>query len=123
MDRKFAGMNTSCQRRAIFFSSLQGCTRHAFPPLQMISINTSSPINFFAPVEYWQNSPNIRSAGQSCRSSGCRLESGGAENRLAAIAVQNFKTLFSAALRPIQQLIYYKIFEYPRHRQHVVLVL
>jgi hypothetical protein len=66
---------------------------------------TTSPINCFAPVEYWQNSPNIRSAGQSYRSSGCRLESGGAENRLAAIAVQNLKTLFSAALRPIQQLI------------------
>jgi hypothetical protein len=30
MDRRFAG-RTSCQRRAIFFSSLQGCTRHAFP--------------------------------------------------------------------------------------------
>jgi hypothetical protein len=70
----------------------------------MISI-TTSPINCFAPVEYWQNSPNIRSAGQSYRSPGCRLESGGAENRLAAIAVQNFKTLLSAALRPIQQLI------------------
>jgi hypothetical protein len=33
------------------------------------------------------------------------LGSGGAENRLAAIAVQNFKTLFGAAPRPIQQLI------------------
>jgi hypothetical protein len=31
MDRRFAGRSTSCQRRAIFFSSLQGCTRHAFP--------------------------------------------------------------------------------------------
>jgi hypothetical protein len=55
----------SCQRRAIFFSSLQGCTAPAtpFPPLQTISI-TTSPINCFAPVEYWQNPPNIRSAGQ-----------------------------------------------------------
>jgi hypothetical protein len=64
------------------------------PPLQMIS-TTTSPINCFTPVEYWQNSPNIRSAGQSYRSPGCRLESGGAENRLADIAVQNFNTLLS----------------------------
>jgi hypothetical protein len=27
-----------------------------FPPLQMASI-TTSPINCFAPVEYWQNKP------------------------------------------------------------------
>jgi hypothetical protein len=32
MDHRFAaGRSTSCQRRAIFFSSLQGCTRHALP--------------------------------------------------------------------------------------------
>jgi hypothetical protein len=30
MDRRFAD-RTSCQWRAIFFSSLQGRTRHAFP--------------------------------------------------------------------------------------------
>jgi hypothetical protein len=30
MDRRFAG-RTSCQWRAIFFSPLQECTRHAFP--------------------------------------------------------------------------------------------
>jgi hypothetical protein len=41
MDRRFAGRSTSCQRRAIFFSSLQGCIRHALPSpanLQMASI-------------------------------------------------------------------------------------
>jgi hypothetical protein len=31
MDRRFAGRSTSCQRHAIFFSSLQGCTHHACP--------------------------------------------------------------------------------------------
>jgi hypothetical protein len=60
----------------------------------------TSPISCFAPVEYWQNSPDIRSAGKSCRSSGCRLESGGAENRLAAIALQNPSTK-SALPRPM----------------------
>jgi hypothetical protein len=27
------------------------------PPLQMASIITTSPINCFAPVEYWENKP------------------------------------------------------------------
>jgi hypothetical protein len=42
----------------------KGAPATPFPPLQMVS-TTTSPINCFAPVEYWQNSPNIRSAGQS----------------------------------------------------------
>jgi hypothetical protein len=52
------------QRRAIFFSSLQGCAPATpFPLLQMASIQyhtssiTTSPINCFAPVEYWQTKP------------------------------------------------------------------
>jgi hypothetical protein len=38
----------------------------------------------------------------SCRSSGCRLQVGGAENDLLAIRLQSSKTLFSAA-RPYEQ--------------------
>jgi hypothetical protein len=48
----------------------KGAPATPFPPLQMTSVITS-PINCFAPVEYWQNSPNIRL-------SGCRLQFGGA---------------------------------------------
>jgi hypothetical protein len=40
----------------------KGSPATPFPPLQLIS-TTTGPINCFAPVEYWQNSPNIRSAG------------------------------------------------------------
>jgi hypothetical protein len=38
-----------------------GAPATPFPPLQMAS-TTTSPINCFAPVEYWQKSPNIRSS-------------------------------------------------------------
>jgi hypothetical protein len=57
MDRRFAGRSTSCQRRAIFFSPLQEYTRHAFP-LPANGQYHHQPYHFcFAPVEYWQNSP------------------------------------------------------------------
>jgi hypothetical protein len=46
--------------------------RHALPSLQMASVITS-PINCFAPVEYWQNLPG-------CRSFGCRVKSDDAAN-------------------------------------------
>jgi hypothetical protein len=74
----------------------KGAPATPFSLLKMASI-TTTPINCFAPVEYWQNTPDIRS-------SGCRLESGGAENRTAAITQKRSNTLLSA-LRPIQQLI------------------
>jgi hypothetical protein len=41
--------------------------------------------------EHWQKKK------RSCRSSGCRLQVGGAENGLLAIRLQNPMTLFSAA--------------------------
>jgi hypothetical protein len=44
----------------------KGSPATPFPPLQMASI-TTSPINCFAPIGYWQN----------IRSSGCRLQFGG----------------------------------------------
>jgi hypothetical protein len=52
----------------------------------------------------WQGQPckmveyeHWRKKKRSCRSSGCRLQVGGAENGLLAIRLQNFKTLFSVA--------------------------
>jgi hypothetical protein len=65
-----------------------------FPPLQMT--------NCFAPVEYWQTKPT--ETKPSCRSSGCRLQFGGAEKRLPAIKLQSSNIFFSVALRAIQQL-------------------
>jgi hypothetical protein len=66
----------------------KGAPAMPFPLLQMTSI-TTSPISSFALVEYWQNTPNIRS-------SGCRLESGGAENRTVAITQKRSTTLLSS---------------------------
>jgi hypothetical protein len=52
----------------------------------------------------WQGQPrkmveyeHWRKEKRSCRSSGCRLQVGDAENGLLAIRLQNFKTLFSVA--------------------------
>jgi hypothetical protein len=47
----------------------------SFPPLQITS-TTTSPINCFAPVEYWQNN----------QSPGCRLQFVGAEKPLTEIS-------------------------------------
>jgi hypothetical protein len=57
-------------------------------------------IHCFAPVEYYGK------ISQNIRSSGCRLQFGGAENRLAAIALQNPSTESCHALRAIQQLCF-----------------
>jgi hypothetical protein len=90
-------MGNGPQVRHLFFSSLQeGAPATPFSLLKMANIATS-PINCFAPVEYWQNTPNIRSPS-------CRLESGGAENCIVTTTQKRSNTLLSAALRPIQQL-------------------
>jgi hypothetical protein len=56
IDRRFG---TSCQRRAIFFSPLQGCTRHALPSPENGQYHHQPHINCFSPVEYWQNTPKL----------------------------------------------------------------
>jgi hypothetical protein len=90
MDRRFAG-RTSCQWRAIFFSSLQGCTRHALPSPSNSQCHHQQPYQLLLSgrILAKQANPVDRSA--------VRLKSGGAEKRTSAIAVQTFKTLFSAA--------------------------
>jgi hypothetical protein len=72
--------------------------RHApFPPLQMASMHiTISPINCFAPVEYWPQ--------KNIRSSGCRLQFGNAEKLPSAITQQNSSTDSRHAVRATQQL-------------------
>jgi hypothetical protein len=56
MDRRFG---TSCQRRAIFFSSLQGCTRQALPSPKNGQYHHQPYQLGFAPVEYWQTKPKL----------------------------------------------------------------
>jgi hypothetical protein len=75
----------------LFSRHCKGAPATPFPPLQiqMASITTASPINCFAPVKYWQNSPK-------CRSLGCGLQPGGAVKRTFAITLQSFKALFLA---------------------------
>jgi hypothetical protein len=45
----------------------------------------------------WPNTQTLAKKQLGCRSSGCRLQVGGAENGLLAIRLQNVKTPFSVA--------------------------
>jgi hypothetical protein len=110
MDHRFAGRSTSCQRRAIFFSSLQGCTRHAFP----------SPAN----DQYHHQPYQLLRSGQIHNTGEIRQTFDRQANPVGRPAVDwnlvvlkialrqsqhiFLKTLFGAALRPIQQLQIYR---------------
>jgi hypothetical protein len=50
----------------------------------------------------WPNTDTGKKIKRKCRSLGCGLQLGGAENCLLAIALQNSSTIFRHAVRAIQ---------------------